>query len=340
LVDFVKQVPVWILIAPVLLAIVYGVMMFVIFRRARQRRRNRGVPTIDPSQLATSFGNYGSGALPLASSPFSSNSPALSAATQPHAIPARFAQITGNSLPEPDFDSLMPPIVPPPSTPSPVSNTPLSNTSLDRAPLPLPDFSSERRAVAAPVTGSPIGDLAADAGDAVEVMRILRDLSNGKLIIEIGCYQDPAPTEIPNSELARRFQSVVRELNGMLTPPSSTALRRPTVEGTAMPNIKLPSQPPPPPIESPMSLRRTVGMTAAPQETLNRGIADEIENYLQYKLANTPDFQHRSIHIRPTADGGVQIEVENQIFQAMDLVSDPEVRAFLMTTMREWEARQ
>ena len=353
--DFINQVPRWIILAPIVLAIIYGVMMFIIIRRARTRRRARTTPPVDPTQLATDYASYGgSAALPMAQPATSLSTTALQAkntmsstntmpsanpsASQPHATPNYVAQITGNSLPEPDFDELMPRRNQLPET----GPLPSDNPERDES-LPMPSFPDQYRSAPLPAAEPPVITSGGytDSSDAVEVMRILRDLSNGKLLIEIGGRRYRSPAEIPNSELARRFQSVMRELNAMLSPASTTAIRRPAVEGGAqMPDIKMSSQPPTQ-VESPLSLRRvTGGAIAAQPEALNRGIADQIENYLQYKLANTSEFQHRNIHIRPTVEGGVQIEVDNQVFHAIDAVSDPDVRAFLMSTMREWEARQ
>jgi hypothetical protein len=68
-------------------------------------------------------------------------------------------------------------------------------------------------------------------------------------------------------------------------------------------------------------------------------IAGAIEAYLQHKLQNTPDFVGRSIHVNPTEDGGVAIEVDGTHYEAVSDVTDDTVRNFLSTTIQEWQQR-
>ncbi|MBO9308514.1 MAG: hypothetical protein J7551_01890, partial [Chloroflexi bacterium] len=68
-------------------------------------------------------------------------------------------------------------------------------------------------------------------------------------------------------------------------------------------------------------------------------IAEQIEEFLQARLLASPQFSTRSIHVRPTPDHGVRIEVDGRFYDTVAEVIDPDVREFLMTIMREWEAR-
>ena len=52
-----------------------------------------------------------------------------------------------------------------------------------------------------------------------------------------------------------------------------------------------------------------------------------------------PDYQGRSIHVHPSPDGGVTIEVDGQYFDAVGDVTDDKVRALLSQTIQEWQTR-
>jgi hypothetical protein len=68
-------------------------------------------------------------------------------------------------------------------------------------------------------------------------------------------------------------------------------------------------------------------------------IAGAIEAYLQYKLRHTPEFDGRSIHIYPSPDGGVSIEVDDRYYDAVSDIDDPTVREFIATAIQEWQER-
>jgi hypothetical protein len=69
-------------------------------------------------------------------------------------------------------------------------------------------------------------------------------------------------------------------------------------------------------------------------------IPSAIEAYLQHKLRHTPEYAGREIHVRPAPGGGVRIQVDQTFFDAVDDVSDPEIRAFIQVAIQEWQDRQ
>ena len=69
-------------------------------------------------------------------------------------------------------------------------------------------------------------------------------------------------------------------------------------------------------------------------------MAEMIEDLLQYRLMAHPEYVHRSIHIRPTIDGGLRIEIDGSFYEGIGDLTDEEVRTFLQEIVREWEARQ
>jgi hypothetical protein len=186
-------------------------------------------------------------------------------------------------------------------------------------------------------------------GDTVEVMRILRDINDGSLIIAMGGGHYRHISDIQSPDLSRRFSAVVRELWAMIggagapvnppranntippvvAPPDATKLGRLTAE---------------PEKQRPHMLRQVakqvMGQSDKQTEDPTRGIANAVEEFLQFKLANTPTLASRSIHIRPAPNHGVKIEVDGHYYDNIEDVVDADIRDFLFSTMKEWEARQ
>lgn len=164
--------------------------------------------------------------------------------------------------------------------------------------------------------------------DAVELLRLWRDISDGTLLIQIGGTIYRHPSEIAAADQQRRLTALVRELNNMLGDmprpiPTSAA---PSLPSTApiLPEVT----------EKPKGLFNRKAAQEQPT-----GIADAIEAFLQARLLGSPQFATRSIHIRPTPDHGVRIEVDGHFYDSISDVIDPDVREYLEMMMREWEAR-
>jgi hypothetical protein len=69
-------------------------------------------------------------------------------------------------------------------------------------------------------------------------------------------------------------------------------------------------------------------------------IAGAIETYLQHKLAQTPEYAGRKIHVHSAPGGGVRIQVDESFYDAVGDVTDAGVREFLSATIQEWQDRQ
>jgi hypothetical protein len=216
-----------------------------------------------------------------------------------------------------------------------------------------------------------------DATEAVEVMVILRDLVDGKLIVQMG---DKAYQSVNNdADFKDRFNKVMRELAQVIKPvgasapasaqsadqseddssasveevepstPSLADLMQPTT--SAEPPKPRPAAPPPPPTGVMPGDLPSFKLDDNPYERPKRGqkkevkavpevnIAGAIEAYLQYKLRHTPDYQGRSIHIYPSPDGGVSIEVEGRYYDAVGDIEDTEIREFIAGAIQEWQDR-
>lgn len=171
--------------------------------------------------------------------------------------------------------------------------------------------------------------------DAVEVMRVWRDLADGGLVLEIGGQRYRSSRDLRAGGAIRRFESVVNELQsltGEAPPPARPAPASPDPDPAL------------PPERSPSFLRQmtrvAMGQGSAAPEPAELTIAEQIEALLQARLADRPTFAPRDIHVMPTAAGGLRIEVDDESFDSIGAISDPEVRALLQDVVAEWERRQ
>jgi hypothetical protein len=224
-------------------------------------------------------------------------------------------------LPEPDLDLL----VSGSSAPSAASLAPMPAAALTPT-MPSPVVPHEE---GVPMPETIYTEPVSLPEDAVEVMRIWRDIGDGSLIIQIGGQFYRHSTAISNPEQKHRFEAVVRTLSAMISTPSAESRKPPSAASS------LPASAPvvEPPKRSPLGRAKP----AEPQPEVS--IADQIEEFLQARLLASPQFSTRSIHVRPTPDHGVRIEVDGHFYDTVAEVIDPDVREFLTTTMREWEAR-
>ncbi|MCB9452680.1 MAG: hypothetical protein H6672_14675 [Anaerolineaceae bacterium] len=213
-----------------------------------------------------------------------------------------------------------------------------------------------------------------DETEAVEVMAILRDVVDGKLIVQVG---DKRYKNIhADEDFKDKFNKLMRELvqtaqNKPVAPPPARQQPGPeapapaapppapeTAQSTLPPAApspprKVESAPPPatPDVPVPGDLPSFRIDDQQPIQTRKRGqkldlqpvpeldIAGAIEAYLQYKLTHTPEYAGRSIHVYPSPDGGVRIEVDGQFYDGVSDITDDAVREFMQQTIQEWQDR-
>jgi hypothetical protein len=339
--DFVSQIPAYFFIVPLVLGLLYIAVMYIVFRRAAERRRKRRAEQMQMMQMA-------SGTPPGMAMP----QPAIYSRA---AMPTPQRSLPMPAVPEPDLDLLTSSLLDEaermvmPDTPPAVSAmlpTPSATPLMMPAQEALPDMPNTMPNTTPAMSAS--DDL---PSDAIEVMRIWRDVSDGSLIIQMGNQRYRSAADIQAPDLLRRFTALVRELSAMISgQPSSTGGMRPLTPLPPTPGA-LPPLPPrpansytttPEPMKAPGMLNRLMGRPPAPSALPDSptGIADSVEEYLQTRLVSSPEFARRSIHIRPSLDHGIKIEVDGRYFDGINEVSDDAVRDYLLAMMREWEARQ
>lgn len=240
-------------------------------------------------------------------------------------------------------------------------NTPVPAAPNRPAPQSAPPAAPPMRAARQGTYLVPVRD--GDAAEVVEVLTILRDVVDGRLVVQMG---DKAYRNVNSDpDFKDRFTRLMRELAQVASKPAAPASESPPVPNTAAPAVDeappstAPSPPPaprrtpPPPGDSlpapgilpsfklednPLQQRRR-GEKFEPKPVPEINIASAIESYLQHKLYLTGEFAGRSIHIYPAPDGGVSIEVDGQYFDSVADVSDVAVRTFLSETIQEWQDR-
>jgi hypothetical protein len=212
--------------------------------------------------------------------------------------------------------------------------------------------------------------------DLVEVFRVMRDLADGALVVEIGGNRYSHLAEITDGQVGRRFIANVQALSDFAMLSTTQPLSSVPPPAPAQPSLPpAPAQPPTPPAPAQPSappapaqppapetpslterLRAAISQSppppaprpsAAPGAPIGEtpppptgSLADQIEETLQFRLMTHPTLSKRSIHVRPAAGGGVRIEVDGRSFDGVSDVDDEEVRTFIQDTIREWEARQ
>lgn len=352
--DFLSQIPIQIILAPIVFGVLYIVAMFFIFRRAAERRRKAreaknaalGIATASTEEGVTTNGQ---GAVAA---------PARSRLDRLAGAGNASGSHNGGSLPEPDLDLLLMPVA---EAPAAVVAAPMPVPSAGTIHIAPPDEPAQDESDSAPAEMEEVEmaldrepSLPADMSDAVEVMRIFRDLSDGALIIRIGDRYLRGADEFQNPELMRRFTTIVRDLTALANslstlpetpagpgsrdanafPPVAQAMASAGVPGSLKVRTGAESEP-----IKPGGLFRRVPKPGEPVETV-RGVAEAVEEFLQFKLAADPKYMTRNIHIRQAHDGGLRIEVDGHYYTGISDVVDPDVRDLLLAVMKEWEARQ
>lgn len=199
------------------------------------------------------------------------------------------------------------------------------------------------RAAITPPTGSAptVGYPSAD-GEMVEVLRVLRDLADGSLVIEIGGRRYRSLSEVVDPQVKRRFLGNTQALAqfAQLSASSSPSVwSSPAPETTEQASLlPLQESAPSPAVPQPASIAAPIVPQVQP--SVPKTMADEIEELIQLRLRVTPTLMRRSIHIQQAAGGGIRVEVDGMFFDSVAGVTDPEVTAFLQSIIREWESRQ
>ncbi|MBI5928311.1 MAG: hypothetical protein HY862_03320 [Chloroflexi bacterium] len=282
--------------------------------------------------------------------------------TKPSNVPLPNLNMLTSDLPEPDFDNFVtqveqiqktPPVAPPPSsfaTPD-THEGEFEEIKMTNQSSGEEFIGKDPRRSTSTIYVSGSGEIPADA---VEVMRVWRDVSDGSLIIQMNGKVFQTVGEMQDRGLAKRFITLVRDMAqlakvgaqavGLPIPNFDSSSAVVSEQGAwAAPKAQAKLPVPATPrinqdygnLEPPLIV---TGLEQAPPA--NNTIAGQIEELLQYRLMQNPMFQHRSIHVRANTDNTIRIEADGHTYLHVDEVVDVDVREFIQSVIREWEARQ
>lgn len=340
--------------------IVWMGLMALVFQRASERRRRaaEGLPPLPGVHVVIYRWLTGQRGAPAAAPATASPAPPPASRQRPAsrsvAAPAPDLSLLTGDLPQPDVTALAADDEPEPAAewdePADVDELPVTPTqpaAEDESAAPAEPAEPAEMFPVTPAVPAPPPEPAPEApapSDAVELLRVWRDLSDGSLVVEIGGRRFQSLAELRSADLERRFLNVVRDLDGLAErPPAPPASAAPAQGGKApAPKTDDPSVP----SMTPGSMLRQMTRAAmghAPEPVPDKpevSIADQIEDLLQARIADDPAYEQRSIHIKPAIDGGVRIEVDGTYYDGVGDVEDDEVRALLVAVVREWEERQ
>jgi hypothetical protein len=335
--DIFSQAP-QIILMPIIFGVLYIILMVVIFRRASERKKKARIARGEPVRTRGNKDSF-----------------------QPASwtVPAEL-----RGIPEPSIEMLVAPVMAH-ELESGVSSTPASEyssptISSTASNLPVVKEADWLAAVIPQGAALMPDDSKTLPSDAIEVMRVWRDLNDGSIIVQMGEQRYRAMAEIQNPDLARRFVAVVRELwnmvnsggakatgtiqplppAGAVPPPADNSMVGMKARAAGLLNGAPPAEPPAKGNRLSQGIRAVVGGgSSTPASSEPAGIAGAVEEFLQFKLSTTPQFASRSIHIRPSHDHGIKIEVDGRYFDSIGEVFDADVREYLLSIMKEWEAR-
>ena len=210
---------------------------------------------------------------------------------------------------------------------------------------------------------------------AKEVLTILRDENDGRLLVQIG--DKGYRTLKHETAMRQKFSTLMKELSQVIMTDDGSNTRKKAAESAptsdevhiaepaaqSIPVTPEPPEPAPPVQSAPPPPARDGAMPGDlpsykfddnPAQIKNRrfsnpkvefdappevNIASAIESYLQHKIMHTPEYRGRGIHIRPALNGGVRIEVDGQSYDFVDEITDSGVRNFVQSAIAEWQER-
>ncbi|MBU0702582.1 MAG: hypothetical protein KKC18_01785 [Chloroflexi bacterium] len=124
----------------------------------------------------------------------------------------------------------------------------------------------------------------------------------------------------------------IRQQAAPSTSPPETSIDQETF-------LKQLRQAPPPLSEKPPGLlaplqRQTPGNLLDPLH-----LVDEIDELVQQRLQAQPDLAGRHVRLASGLVGGLCVYVDQQVFEAVGDISDPQIRTLIQDAIHEWEGR-
>lgn len=207
---------------------------------------------------------------------------------------------------------------------------------------------------------------AASTTEPVELLRLLRDPQSGQLLIQVGNKRYKKLTDVADKQIGQYILELTAHVlafsNGMImTEGNVKSVAQPKVGPVPAPPVTPPPEPelpapkPSPEVEAAFLASLRAKSTPEPEPLPARGLfgrpkpapipatlpvlnlAREINDILQVKLALSPLSQRMKVEVLSAPDGGIRINVNGQFYAGPDEVPDPEVKALIKESIKQWE---
>ncbi|MCB0011889.1 MAG: hypothetical protein KDE09_07505 [Anaerolineales bacterium] len=198
----------------------------------------------------------------------------------------------------------------------------------------------------------------------LEIMRIMRKPPMGKLIVKIGDSQTTTLDEVRDPKARQRVLAAIGELvsyaggyavleDAGLAPPSQVRSNRRETggEGELTPEQaqfleSLKEQPAPEPPSTSTRLATILNrldnqpehQEQVPEEP--RSTAEQINVILQDLLLQDDQLRDRRIRLASAVGGGLQIIVDDEVYQRPGQIPDRAVQEIIKTALRKWESTE
>ncbi|MBN2470447.1 MAG: hypothetical protein JXN59_06970 [Anaerolineae bacterium] len=207
------------------------------------------------------------------------------------------------------------------------------------------------------ITETPPAPASAAPPGTAEVLRVYRDQHDDSLIMEVDGTRYRTLGDIKQAGLDKPFLATLREL-ARIAKETGDQVTRTSPGATQPPDVTQPPAAHLPSMEEltggapgisddrPIgtffgNMRRMIPGTPA-EVSLDQpvGFADQVEAILQLKLLSSAEYRDRDLHVRSTPGGGVEIEVDSKVYEAVGDIEDEGVRAFVQSAIQDWERQQ
>lgn len=178
-----------------------------------------------------------------------------------------------------------------------------------------------------------------------ELLRVSRT-EKGELVIFVQGHRRRRLQEITNPQTGREtieaikavmtfskdWLPSIRQQAAPSTSPSETSTDQETF-------LKQLRQTPPPLSEKPPGLLAPLQRQTSSNLLDPLHLVDEIDELVQQRLQARPDLAGRHVRLTSGPAGGLLVYVDQQAFDTVDDVSDPQIRTLIRDAIHEWEGR-
>ena len=185
----------------------------------------------------------------------------------------------------------------------------------------------------------------------LQVTAHLLAFTNGVIVTDAGMKsvykprvgEVPPPIEPPNDSVSLSIRPPVTPSKAEANPPNpSPMIPKPPPEAEAAFLASIQEAPPIPLNITPKKrglLGRVTQPDPPPANIPGLNLAEEINDIVQARLRYSPLAATNHIEITTDLSGRIRIEVNDKFYSSPDDISDPEIKALIQASIKEWERR-